>query len=202
MAGAAHGARVGTTTTSAGDSRESAGFGAPRGRGSEDRADAEVGAMDARGLLTNIRAKSRGMTVVLVAMSFLALALSYAALVLVEVYSKRSSIGCPYPVYALTWCLVAVIQATVHAVLASQRRERNEETLEPGRATSVQGADEAWPVQLAWAFYYIVGMLVFTSIMAVTVLELAVWVIILFAVTGASKLFALYICLLLRFPVA
>jgi hypothetical protein len=54
-----------------------------------------------------------------------------------------------------------------------------DERLEPtGRecekklASAIQGANEAWPVQMTWSIYYIAGTLVFMSIMAVTVPEL------------------------------
>ena len=61
--------------------------------------------------------------------------------------------------------------------------------------SAVQGADEWWLVQLSWAIYYIAGTLIFTSIMGLTVIELVAWVVIEFAVTGASKLLALFLCL-------
>lgn len=139
---------------------------------------------------------------VLVAASLVALLVSYAALAIVELYSKASALGCTYPIFALTWCIVAVIPATVHTVFANRRRKalEKERMKTTGRVSAVQGVDEAWPVQFVWAVYYIAGTLVYTSIMAVTVLELFVWVVIQFAVTAASKLFALYICLLLRNP--
>ncbi|KMU85250.1 hypothetical protein CIHG_03034 [Coccidioides immitis H538.4] len=54
---------------------------------------------------------------------------------------------------------------------------------------------------LSWAIYYTAGTLIYTSIMAVTVLELFVWVAIQLCVTAASKLLALYICISLRDPV-
>jgi len=39
------------------------------------------------------------------------------------------------------------------------------------------------------------GTLIFTSIMAVTVVELIVWVALGFAVTGTSKILAFFLCL-------
>ncbi|KAK2757294.1 hypothetical protein FQN54_004808 [Arachnomyces sp. PD_36] len=152
------------------------------------------------GILTNIRAKSTGWTVVLMAISTLGLLVSYMGLAMVEIYSKRSALGCPFPVFGLTWFIVGLVPAAIHTMFSSWRHRQKDEMLRAGRATPVQGADEAWPVQLTWAIYYIAGTLIFTSISAVTVAELTVWVVVLFAVTGTSKLLALYICLLLRYP--
>ncbi|KAA8646866.1 hypothetical protein EYZ11_010753 [Aspergillus tanneri] len=149
------------------------------------------------GWLTNIKAKSSTMRALLVTLSFVALVVFYAALALVEVYSKRSALGCPYPIFGLTWCLVGIVPGAVHSLFASWREEKSARS---GRETAVQGADEAWPVQLTWAVYYTAGTLVFTSIMAITVLELFVWVVVMLGVTATSKLLALYICLLLRNP--
>jgi hypothetical protein len=56
-------------------------------------------------------------------------------------------------------------------------------------------------VQFGWAIYYIIGTLVYTSIMAITPLELFVWVVVTAVTTGASKMLGLYICLMLRNPV-
>lgn len=38
--------------------------------------------------------------------------------------------------------------------------------------SAVQGADDDWPDQMAWTFYYILGALCFMSIMTRTVNEL------------------------------
>jgi hypothetical protein len=50
-------------------------------------------------------------------------------------------------------------------------------------------------VQMAWGVYYIADTLIYTSIMAVTVVELCVWVLLPFAVTGCSKVLAAFWCL-------
>ncbi|KAL2846940.1 hypothetical protein BJY01DRAFT_247004 [Aspergillus pseudoustus] len=147
--------------------------------------------------------KSRLIIRILVAVSLFVLLVAYAALALIEIYSKRSALGCVYPVIALTWCVVALAPAAVHVLFKNywnRRRARKEENESSGRPSAVQGADEAWPVQFAWAIYYIVGTLVFTSIMAITPLELFVWVVVMSIVTGASKMLALYVCLMLRNP--
>ena len=44
----------------------------------------------------------------------------------------------------------------------------------------------------------IAGTLIFTSIMAVTVVELIVWVGLGFTVTGTSKILAFFLCLVLE----
>jgi hypothetical protein len=62
-------------------------------------------------------------------------------------------------------------------------------------ASAVQGGDKEWPVQMAWSIYYIAGTLIFTSIMAVTVIELVVWVMLSLATAGRSKVQALFLCL-------
>ena len=182
--------------------------------------------------------------------------ITYAALAIVEIFSKRSSLGCVYPIFVLTWYLVALLPAAIHTVLSNIRHKRqksrarrnsilnlqpsvsssptneNRAEIEPTKdkgahntnsneiedspnataeklaeplphgnfnhlkiASAVQGANEWWLVQLIWAIYYICGTLVFTSIMAVTVIELFVWVLIGFSVTGASKLLAFFLCL-------
>ncbi|OJD19160.1 hypothetical protein AJ78_00860 [Emergomyces pasteurianus Ep9510] len=154
-------------------------------------------------MFSNVELRSNIWTAVRVGGSFMALLISYGLLALVEIYSKRSSLGCLYPVFAVSWCLAGVIPATIHALSTMQRRQGKSDGSDPlstGSVSAVQGADEAWPVQLAWGIYYVAGTLIFTSIMAVTVVELTVWVFVQTAVTAASKMFALYLCLLLRNP--
>ena len=43
----------------------------------------------------------------------LAVLMGYAALVVMEFYSKRSSLGCPYPLFICTWFIVALIPASI-----------------------------------------------------------------------------------------
>ncbi|OAX80291.1 hypothetical protein ACJ72_05378 [Emergomyces africanus] len=155
-------------------------------------------------MFTNVGLRSNIWTIVRVGGSFLVLLISYGLLALVEIFSKRSSLGCIYPVFAVSWCFAGVLPAMIHALFAMQRRQGKgsggSDPLSTGSVSAVQGADEAWPVQLAWGIYYVAGTLIFTSIMAVTVVELTVWVFVQTAVTAASKMFALYLCLLLRNP--
>ncbi|KAL4937384.1 hypothetical protein BDV06DRAFT_74366 [Aspergillus oleicola] len=159
---------------------------------------------------------SRPIAKALVTLSAFILVVSYAALALIEVYSKRSALGCVYPIFCLTWCIIGLIPGGIHVFFRNYWGRTSskaypdpnpEETKPDGasrqreKASAIQGTDELWPVQFAWAVYYIIGTLVFTSIMAITPLELFVWVVVLSVVTGVSKILALYICLLLGNPV-
>jgi hypothetical protein len=181
------------------------------------------------------------------------LLLCLASLFVMEAYSKRSSLGCPVPIFVAMWHIIALIPGAIHSFFAKFRSRRYErknphltdpslplsahherlvgETLsiasfqrsrlpahglhidindeneedehaEPtGRererkiASAIQGANEAWPVQMAWGVYYIAGTLVFTSIMAVTVPELVVWVMLGLAMAASSKLLAFFLSL-------
>lgn len=146
--------------------------------------------------------RSKAVMRLLLAFCFLMLVVAYGVLMVVELYSKGSALGCTYPVFAVTWCIVGVFPAAVHTLFENWRRRKDVAgQTKSGRPSAVQGVDEAWPVQLSWAIWYIAGTLVYTSIMAVTVLELFVWVSVQLCVTAASKLLALYICLALRDPV-
>ncbi|KMU79657.1 hypothetical protein CISG_02075 [Coccidioides immitis RMSCC 3703] len=156
----------------------------------------------ATALVMGFARQSKSAMRMLLAVCFAALMVTYGALAVVELYSKGSALGCTYPVFAVTWCITGVLPAIVHTLFESWRRRKdvNGQT-KTGRPSAVQGVDEAWPVQLSWAIYYTAGTLIYTSIMAVTVLELFVWVAIQLCVTAASKLLALYICISLRDPV-
>jgi len=126
-----------------------------------------------------------------------------AALVVMEVYSKRSSLGCPYPAFAFTWTVVAVVPAAIEACLSRLRSQPNGSapvsSIDPDDAavdfTPVPlGTEQQWVVQLAWGIYYAAGTLIYSSIMAVTVIELVVWVIISCFAVGMSKLLAFRLC--------
>lgn len=137
----------------------------------------------------------------------LPLLITGGGLALTEIYSKRASLGCVYPVFVLTWFILALLPAGVHTI-CSRIRTRNEgrnaqhksasfheEDPSPKGDSAVQGGDEIWLVQLMWAIYYIAGTLVYTSIMAVTVLELAVWVALSAAFSASCKMLAFFLCL-------
>ena len=49
----------------------------------------------------------------LLAVSAFGLLLTYGSLAVIEVYSKRSSLGCPYPIFILTWNLLAIFPAAL-----------------------------------------------------------------------------------------
>jgi hypothetical protein len=142
----------------------------------------------------------------------------YGALVAMEVFSKRSALGCSVPVFIVTWHILALIPAGIHLLFnrhdgndqgtrsadsADVPRIRDQGSSAAGDeghrkdnvASAVQGASEYWPVQMAWGIYYIAGTLVFTSIMAVTVPELTLWVVLGLVTAGCSKVLALFLCL-------
>lgn len=191
-------------------------------------------------LYRNARRIPYNKAIFLVAISALGLTLSYAALAVVEIYSKRSCLGCPYPVFIVTWHLLAIIPALIDTAFSrpsesekeggiiDQQHGSTHATAEfPQGATGsdyqgtlpapskrqsqpivelkqhtpvedvspVQGRGKVWLVQLVWAIYYIAGTLVYTSIVAVTVIELVVWVATSIATTAASKLLAFFICM-------
>jgi hypothetical protein len=148
-----------------------------------------------------------------------ALIMCYGGLAAMEVFSKRSALGCVVPAFIVTWHIVALVPAGIHLLFSRRRfatkdassgsaqvhadRVRNggnsalgnEGDGEKKVASAVQGASEYWPVQMAWAIYYIAGTLVFTSIMAVTVPELTVWVLLGLVTAGCSKILAFLLCL-------
>ncbi|KAJ9664724.1 hypothetical protein H2198_000070 [Neophaeococcomyces mojaviensis] len=139
------------------------------------------------------------------------LAFASTAIALTEIYSKRSALGCPYPVFVLSWFVAGFLPALAHSFFSRMRKRRERRKVETmfgninlgqdhlvKTISAVQGGDEWWIVQLIWAIYYIAGTLIFTSIMAVTVIELLVWVLTSAGMTAASKLLAFYICLLLE----
>ena len=57
------------------------------------------------------------------ALSAFSLLLSYGILAVVEVYSKRSSLGCPYPIFILTWNLFAIFPAALDTAFRRPVRE-------------------------------------------------------------------------------
>lgn len=60
---------------------------------------------------------SRKRFFLLVASSTLGLVLGYAALAVIEAFSKRSCLGCKYPIFILTWHLLAIIPAGIETGL-------------------------------------------------------------------------------------
>ena len=189
----------------------------------------------------------------------LGLILTYAALAVLEVYSKRSSLGCVYPIFIVTWHLLAIIPAIVDTIFSgtptrayitdslprstiraasfderpgaldppkspmsvvdsealtrgitgsehqvantnpvkrpTQQTLRQKQSIPLEDISPIQGRGKTWLVQFVWAIYYIAGTLVYTSIMAVTVVELTAWVMASIAATAVSKLLAFFLCM-------
>jgi hypothetical protein len=202
---------------------------------SEARADTRKGSEESNGLAKYAWRLHQPRIHLSIMLFLLTLSACYSGLVVNEIYSKRSALGCVYPLFIVTWYVVALLPAAMHSFFAFRRQARLENmrqeqlqyhgsTLNQGedgqgvplrplradtvglRATqdqeqrmriisAIQGADQDWPVQMAWGIYYIAGSLIFTSIMAVTVIELLVWVALCFVVTGCSKVLAFFLCL-------
>ncbi|KAF2793755.1 hypothetical protein K505DRAFT_325249 [Melanomma pulvis-pyrius CBS 109.77] len=59
-----------------------------------------------------------------IAMSCIGVLTSYGALAVMEIYSKRSALGCPFPVWVVCWYVVGLAPATVHALFAALRKHR------------------------------------------------------------------------------
>lgn len=146
------------------------------------------------------------------------LLVAYGALVVIELYSKRSSLGCPAPAFIALWFIAAIVPSVIE-VGATRYQDRNkkddslpssieqqsegfEESDNTAKVTlsvvapadSVPGGDQVWIVQVFWAFYYSAGTLIFSSIMLVTVVELVVWVLAASVATAASKMLGYKLC--------
>lgn len=105
------------------------------------------------------------------------LVLSSGALLVAELYSKRSALGCPYPAFVFTWYVVGFAPAALHTFFSKMRRlrkrrkskalSRNGTVVEDKEAemiiSAVQGGEEWWIVQLIWAIFYIAGTLIVRS---------------------------------------
>ena len=146
------------------------------------------------------------------------LLLAYGLLVVMEVFSKRSSLGCPVPAFVVLWFIIALAPAAVEVAFSRfkdrKRRpaptvigvteSRNNEAIKSGNGNrgnstvvvseSIQGGEQHWIVQFCWGLYYSAGGLIFTSIMLVTVVELFTWMLLAGVATVASKLLAYKLC--------
>ena len=161
------------------------------------------------------RMRSRFVLVLLVGF----LLLAYGMLAIMEIFSKRSSLGCPMPVWVLLWFIIALLPATIevtfsrfqdrkkrllhsHAGRVSESGNREASNGENGHkrdstavvSDSIQGGKQHWIVQVCWGLYYSAGGLIFTSIMLVSVVELFTWVLIAGVTTAASKLLGYKLC--------
>ena len=224
-----------------------------------ERDFAESGASTSTSLYRKARKTIEKSPMLVVTTCAVGLILTYAALAILEVYSKRSSLGCVYPIFIVTWHLLAIIpaivdtifsgtptrsyitdsqpQSTIRAASFDERpgaldppkspmgvvdrealaqgitgsehqvaypipiKRPTQQTLRQSQSiplediSPIQGRGKTWLVQLVWAIYYIAGTLVYTSIMAVTVVELVAWVMASIAATAASKLLAFFLCM-------
>ena len=68
---------------------------------------------DARSVLTPRNSLQVGSGITTLVLLTLAMLVGYAALVVMEFYSKRSSLGCPYPLFICTWFIIALIPASI-----------------------------------------------------------------------------------------
>ncbi|KAI9708082.1 MAG: hypothetical protein M1820_004286 [Bogoriella megaspora] len=223
----------------------------------------EKGAFGSSRAYNRVMRKSRWQIYTLAGVAALGLAIGLAATAVLEIFSKRSALGCPYPLTVFTWHLAAIVPAVVMTILGKDKTEPDNanpdigstlfteqdadseasksmkplaasESMEPmtrsieerglnpksvriemipfrrharpsttsGLNSSpnleispVQGGGMDWIIQLTWAIYYIAGTLVYTSIMAVTVVELVTWVVVSIAVMAASKILGFLLCM-------
>ena len=84
----------------------------------------------------------------LLAINTLVLAIAYAALAIMEVYSKRSSLGCTYPVFILTWYLIAVFPAAVDTAFRQAGPSgQHEESATMAASGTSRSSDPAQPAE-------------------------------------------------------
>lgn len=146
------------------------------------------------------------------------LLLAYGMLVVMEIFSKRSSLGCPVPAFVALWFIIAIAPAAIEVTFSRFRdrmrrpplnlirapESRTNEALINGHGNkhnttvvvsqSIQGGEQHWFVQVCWGLYYSAGGLIFTSIMLVSVVELFTWMLLAGVVTAASKLLGVKLC--------
>ena len=176
----------------------------------DSREDAREGAKEGAKRRMSSKVLSR---IVLVFLVLLLLGL-YGVLVLIELFSKRSSLGCPMPAFVAVWSFCALLPAAFEVGVARFRRRNDDNKSAPRSdggeskvvdevakvrlsvtgSEGIPGGEHGWFVQLIWAVYYTAGTLVFSSIMLVTVVELLVWLLAIGASTAASKQLALKLC--------
>ncbi|KAI9760571.1 MAG: hypothetical protein M1840_002386 [Geoglossum simile] len=139
------------------------------------------------------------------------LLISYAGLAITEIYSKRSALGCVYPVFILSWWIFALVPAAVESVHHRRAKKKaqstNSNTLKqnaPGKHRDNGSSEEesigSALVQFLWAIYSIAGALLYTAIMGVAVLELFAWVMLSVAVAAFSKCLGFLLCALAEKP--
>jgi hypothetical protein len=147
------------------------------------------------------------------------LLLAYGMLAVMEVFSKRSSLGCPVPAFVVLWFIIALAPAAVEVAFSrykDRKRHPSPALVEASESEhngalndrngnkrsstvvvvseSVQGGQQHWIAQFCWGLYYSAGGLIFTSIMLVSVVELFTWMLLTGVTTAASKLLAYKLC--------
>ena len=146
------------------------------------------------------------------------LLLAYGMLAVMEVYSKRSSLGCPVPAFVVLWFIIALAPAAIEVAFSRfrDRKRRHSPTLMGGIESgnnqalnarnrnkrnstvvvseNIQGGELHWIAQFCWGLYYSAGGLIFTSIMLVSVAELFTWMLLAGVATAASKLLGYKLC--------
>lgn len=60
----------------------------------------------------------------LVALRTIGLTSAYCVLTIVEIYSKRSCLGCVYPIFVVSWHLAALLPAAIHTLSFSSRERK------------------------------------------------------------------------------
>lgn len=134
------------------------------------------------------------------------LLLAYGMLAVMEVFSKRSSLGCPVPAFVVLWFVIALAPAAVEVAFSRFRDKKRRPEVMNGESVirynstvvaaseSIQGGEQHWIAQFCWGLYYSAGGLIFTSIMLVSVVELFTWMLLAGVATAASKLLGYKLC--------
>ena len=81
------------------------------------RGSKHIQGLASKSLYTWTLRQTRGALLGLVTVCSVFLAFAFTSTALTEIYSKRSSLGCPCPVLILTWHLVAVVPAAINVIL-------------------------------------------------------------------------------------
>ncbi|KAF2847936.1 hypothetical protein T440DRAFT_481255 [Plenodomus tracheiphilus IPT5] len=66
-----------------------------------------------------------------IAICSVAVVLCLASLLVMEIYSKGSALGCPAPIFVVVWHVVALIPGSIHSSFANLRRRRFEKESPP-----------------------------------------------------------------------
>lgn len=126
------------------------------------------------------------------------LLVAYGLLAVMELYSKRSSIGCPVPAFIVLWFVMAILPAAIETAflryVAPRLYQKPDSSSDSLLESNMSGQDQHWIVQFCWGLYYSAGGLFFTSIMLTSVGEMFTWMLLAGLATAASKLLAFKLC--------